>query len=115
MAQNKKTEFPEKIQRIASFTKLLSHPARLAILEVLAQKQTCVCGEIVEILPLAQSTVSQHLKELKDGGLVKGEVEGTSSCYCIHWENLNLAYREFSDQMQMIENFKNQKGGSCCE
>ncbi|TGL92434.1 ArsR family transcriptional regulator [Leptospira congkakensis] len=115
MAQNKKTEFPEKIQKISAFTKLLSHPARLSILEVLAKKQTCVCGEIVEILPLAQSTVSQHLKELKEGGLVKGEVEGTSSCYCIHWENLNLAYQEFSEQIQFLQNYKNQNQGNCCE
>lgn len=114
MAQNKKTEFPENIQRMASFTKLLSHPARIAILEVLAKKQTCVCGEIVEILPLAQSTVSQHLKELKEGGLVKGEVEGTTSCYCIHWENLSQAYHEFTEHMEFIQKFKI-KDGSCCE
>ncbi|MGE8721458.1 ArsR/SmtB family transcription factor [Leptospira terpstrae] len=114
MAQNKKTEFPENIQRMASFTKLLSHPARIAILEVLAKKQTCVCGEIVEILPLAQSTVSQHLKDLKEGGLVKGEVEGTTSCYCIHWENLSQAYHEFSEHIELIQKFKI-KDGSCCE
>lgn len=66
MAINKKTEFQDSIQRFASFAKLLSHPARIAILEVLASRQTCVCGEIVEVLPLAQSTVSQHLKELKE-------------------------------------------------
>ncbi|WP_040506933.1 ArsR/SmtB family transcription factor [Leptospira wolbachii] len=115
MAQNKKTEFPENVQRIASFTKLLSHPARLAILEVLASRQTCVCGEIVEILPLAQSTVSQHLKELKEGGLVKGEVEGTSSCYCIHWENFSKAYNEFAEHIEFIQKFKTKKTGSCCE
>ncbi|TGL35811.1 ArsR/SmtB family transcription factor [Leptospira perdikensis] len=115
MAQNKKTEFPEKIQRIAGFTKLLSHPARLAILEVLANRQTCVCGEIVEILPLAQSTVSQHLKELKEGGLVKGEVEGTSSCYCVHWENLSKAFDEFSEYIEFIKTFKKNKSENCCE
>lgn len=115
MAQNKKAEFPEKIQRISSFTKLLSHPARLAILEVLAERQTCVCGEIVEILPLAQSTVSQHLKELKEGGLVKGDIEGTSSCYCIHWENFAKAYAEFSEHIEFIKTFKNKKKENCCE
>ncbi|TGK81329.1 ArsR family transcriptional regulator [Leptospira noumeaensis] len=115
MAQNKKAEFPEKVQRIASFTKLLSHPARLAILEVLAKRQTCICGEIVEILPLAQSTVSQHLKELKEGGLVKGEVDGTSTCYCIHWENLSKAYEEFSEHITLIKQYQNKKEGNCCE
>lgn len=115
MAQNKKTEFPENIQRIASFAKLLSHPARLAIIEVLANRQTCVCGEIVEILPLAQSTVSQHLKELKEGGLVKGEVEGTSSCYCVHWENLSKAYVELSEHIQSIQKYQTKQEGSCCE
>ncbi|PJZ43982.1 ArsR/SmtB family transcription factor [Leptospira brenneri] len=115
MAQNKKTEFPKTAQRISSFTKLLSHPARLAILEVLAKRQSCICGEIVEILPLAQSTVSQHLKELKEGGLVKGDVEGTSSCYCIHWENFSKAFDEFSKYIEFITTFKNNKDVNCCE
>ncbi|TGK81086.1 ArsR family transcriptional regulator [Leptospira montravelensis] len=115
MALNKKTEFPANIQKMASFTKLLSHPARLAILEVLAKRQTCVCGEIVEILPLAQSTVSQHLKELKEGGLVRGKVEGTSSCYCIDWENLNQAFAEFSEHIALIKQYQFKKEGNCCE
>lgn len=113
MAINKKTEFQDSIQRFASFAKLLSHPARIAILEVLASRQTCVCGEIVEVLPLAQSTVSQHLKELKEGGLVKGTVEGTSSCYCINWEIFNQMSEEFITCIKSIGEFQ-KENGSCC-
>lgn len=63
--------------------KALAHPARVAILEYLSKSNACMCGDIVEVLPLAQSTVSQHLRELKEAGLIKGEIEGTSVCYCI--------------------------------
>lgn len=64
--------------------KALSHPARIKIVEYLKEIDRCICGEIVEILPLAQSTVSQHLKILKESGLVKGEVEGPRTCYCLN-------------------------------
>jgi ArsR family transcriptional regulator len=63
--------------------KALGHPARLEILRVLAERGTCICGDVVELLPLAQSTVSQHLKVLKEAGFVRGEVEGPKSCYCL--------------------------------
>lgn len=63
--------------------KALAHPARVRILEFLKKMNNCICGEIVEMLPLAQSTVSQHLKILKDSGLVKGEIEGPRTCYCL--------------------------------
>ena len=85
MAQSKKNEFSNKDQEIADIAKALAHPARVAILRILAKKGTCICGEIVQVLPLAQSTVSQHLKELKAAGLVQGEIEGAKSCYCIDW------------------------------
>lgn len=88
MAVNKKQEFSAEDVALADFAKALAHPARVAILRTLAEKQMCICGEIVEVLPLAQSTVSQHLKELKNAGLVTGEIEGVRSCYCINWENL---------------------------
>lgn len=87
MAINKKSEFGEAENAVADFAKALGHPARVAILKVLAQRATCICGEIVEVLPLAQSTVSQHLKELQKAGLVAGTVDGAKSCYCINWEN----------------------------
>lgn len=72
------------ILRSAEIAKALGHPARIAILKILAERTTCFCGDITEILPLAQSTVSQHLKALKKAGLIKGEVEGVKTCYCLN-------------------------------
>ena len=94
MAQNKKAEFSEADQKIADLAKTLGHPARIAILRILAEKNTCICGEIVEVLPLAQSTVSQHLKELLNADLIKGTVDGLKSCYCINWETMNTFSKE---------------------
>ena len=71
-------------QRLANRLKALGHPARLEILRVLATRGTCVCGEVVEVMPLAQATVSQHLKILKECGLIQGEVDGVKVCYCIN-------------------------------
>lgn len=68
---------------LAAGLKALGHPARLEILHVLAARGTCICGEVVDVLPLAQSTVSQHLKVLMEAGFVRGEVEGPKSCYCL--------------------------------
>jgi len=76
-------EFTLLENRIAKYAKALGHPARVAILRLLLKRQACVCGDIVEELPLSQSTVSQHLKELKNAGLIKGEIEGVRTCYCI--------------------------------
>ncbi|HRX93558.1 MAG TPA: metalloregulator ArsR/SmtB family transcription factor, partial [Chitinophagaceae bacterium] len=76
MAFNKKEEFTQKEQELAAFAKAMSHPARIAILKVLARRNECICGDIVEVLPLAQSTVSQHLKELKNAGLIDGNIDG---------------------------------------
>ena len=86
MAINKKAEFGAEENELAAFAKALAHPARIAILKELARRQTCICGEIVEVLPLAQSTVSQHLRELQQAGLVLGTVDGVKSCYCINPE-----------------------------
>ncbi|MCH8558017.1 MAG: metalloregulator ArsR/SmtB family transcription factor [Balneolia bacterium] len=72
------------IQRSAEIAKALGHPARIAILKILAQRTNCFCGDITEILPLAQSTVSQHLKALKSAGLISGTVEGVKTCYCLN-------------------------------
>ncbi len=76
-------EFRTKDVKLANLAKTLAHPARIAILRTLAKKNGCICGEIVELLPIAQATVSQHLKELRNAGLVKGTVEGPASCYCL--------------------------------
>lgn len=69
---------------LARLAKAIAHPARVRILRLLLDKKACVCGELVELMPLAQSTVSQHLKILKDAGLVQGEIDGPSVCYCVN-------------------------------
>ena len=83
MGTTKAEEFSVKDNKIATYAKALAHPARVAILQLLIKKQSCICGDIVDELPLSQSTVSQHLKELKNCGLIKGEIEGAKTCYCI--------------------------------
>ena len=83
MAEKRTEHFDEKTNRLADVAKALSHPARVKILQILAEKNACICGEIVDLLPFSQSTVSQHLKELKRVGLVKGEIEGPKRCYCL--------------------------------
>lgn len=90
MGLTKTEEFTIKDNKIAKYAKALAHPARVAILQFLIKKQSCVCGDIVNELPLSQSTVSQHLKELKEAGLIKGDIDGAKVCYCIddkEWEN----------------------------
>ncbi len=84
MAFNKKEEFVGQDVWLADIAKALSHPARIQILKILAESNVCMCGDIVELLPLSQSTVSQHLKELKRVGLIKGEIEGAKVCYCLN-------------------------------
>ncbi len=84
MGLSKKELFTKEQNRLAALAKAIAHPARVAILQYLATSNKCVCGDIVEELPLSQSTVSQHLKELKKVGLIKGDIEGTSICYCIN-------------------------------
>ena len=70
-------------EMLAQLAKALGHPARVAIIRLLLRRQSCVCGEIVDELPFAQSTVSQHLRQLKDAGLIRGEVDGARVCYCV--------------------------------
>lgn len=94
----KQEEFSVNDLSIAKYAKALSHPARVAILNLLVRKQACICGDIVDELPLAQSTVSQHLKVLKDAGLIKGEIEGARVCYCIdenEWKNAKNLFGDF--------------------
>src|SRR6478735_4748801 len=83
MGTTKTEEFTIKDNKIAKYAKALAHPARIAILQLLIKKQACICGDIVDELPLSQSTVSQHLKELKEAGLIKGDIDGAKVCYCI--------------------------------
>ena len=111
MAFHKKEEFSSKEQSLAAFAKAISHPARIAILNVLAKKNECMCGEIVDILPLAQSTVSQHLKELKTAGLIDGTIDGPRSCYCINWKAFEKFNSEFNSLFDNLR-IKNEK--ACC-
>ncbi len=93
MAVSKTDAFQADQVRLAAWAKAVAHPARLAILKVLAERNRCICGEIVDELPLAQATVSQHLKALKEAGFVQGEIEGPRTCYCLDWDELQR-YRE---------------------
>lgn len=94
-----KTEiFSNKQNRLAQMMKALAHPARIAILQHLVKKQACICGDLVDELGLAQATISQHLKELKNVGLIQGSIEGTSVCYCIDpkvWKQFKAALDGF--------------------
>ena len=83
MGATKTEHFTHRQNSIAIMTKALGHPARIAIMEYLIKANACICGDIVNELPLAQPTISQHLKELKNAGLIKGTIEGNSICYCI--------------------------------
>jgi DNA-binding transcriptional ArsR family regulator len=106
-----KTEiFSEQQNEIAVFAKAFAHPARVAILQHLFKMDTCVCGELVIEIGLAQATISQHLKELKQLGLIKGNIEGTSVCYCIHrenWDRMKHILNLFFDQDTVSKD-------SCC-
>ena len=88
---------------LARACKALSHPARLTILQVLARRGTCICGELVDVLPLSQATVSQHLKILKQAGLVTGETDGPRSCYCIDGDAMRLLRGQLEEVFQSLE------------
>ena len=97
-----KTEmFTEQQNQIALFAKVLGHPARVAILQRLFEIDACVCGDLVNEIGLAQPTISQHLKELKQLGIIKGTIEGTSVCYCIdnqNWTEMKKVLQAFLNQ-----------------
>ncbi len=93
--RTKADSFAEDLARLAEQAKALSHPARLAIVRLLARRNECICGEIVDDLPLAQSTVSRHLKVLRDVGLVRGTVDGPRSCYCLDREAVEALRARF--------------------
>ncbi len=108
MATHKKEAFEQDEQDLAELAKALAHPARIAILKELAKRNTCICGEIVEVLPLAQSTVSQHLKELQQAGLIQGTVDGVKSCYCINRET----FQKFETMLKSF--FVSTANQQCC-
>jgi len=110
MGTTKNTDYALQQLSLAKFAKAISHPARVAILNLLLKKQACVCGDIVDELPLSQSTVSQHLKALKEVGLIKGDIEGASVCYCIDEKVWNSAQQQLN-QLFEKSNVNNTK---CC-
>ncbi len=109
MGATKTEHFTDKQNAIATLTKALGHPARIAIIEYLMQVDTCICGDIVNELPLAQPTISQHLKELKNAGLIKGNVEGNSVCYCIDEKAIAKLQDYFSRIVAKLD-----KQNKCC-
>jgi DNA-binding transcriptional ArsR family regulator len=108
MGLTKTEEFTKAQNELAVLAKALGHPARIAILQFLIKSKSCVCGDIVEELPLSQSTVSQHLKELKNAGLIKGDIDGPSVCYCIDDKAWNKAKKSIGDLLESYE------GPNCC-
>ena len=110
MGATKTEHFTEKQNAIAILAKALGHPARVAIMEYLMNTDSCICGDIVNELPLAQPTVSQHLKELKTAGLIKGNVEGNAICYCINEKALEKLQNYFASISKKLEKKKN----NCC-
>ncbi|QOD62155.1 winged helix-turn-helix transcriptional regulator [Polaribacter haliotis] len=108
MGLTKSEIFTEEQNEIAAIAKVLGHPARIAILEFIIKLNTCVCGDLVKDIGLAQPTISQHLKELKKVGIIKGTIEGTSVCYCIHQE-------DWSKIKNILNKFLNQNlNENCC-
>ena len=110
MGTTKADLFTKKQNELAAMAKAIAHPARIAILQYLAKTNACVCGDIVDELGLAQATISQHLKELKNVGLIQGTIEGTSVCYCIDpkvWEQYRGLFTSFFGEVK-------QNGVKCC-
>lgn len=110
MGATKTEHFTDKQNTIATLAKALGHPARIAIVEYLIKVDTCICGDIVNELPLAQPTVSQHLKELKTAGLIKGSIEGNAICYCIDGKAIEKLQIYFANISTKLKNKKN----NCC-
>lgn len=109
MGLTKTEEFTKAQNDLAVIAKAIGHPARIAILQFLIKSKSCVCGDIVEELPLSQSTVSQHLKELKNAGLIKGDIDGPSVCYCIDEKAWSKAKKQIGD---LFDSYKG--NGDCC-
>lgn len=110
MGATKTANYNVKQNNTAQMLKALGHPARIAIIEHLVKVNSCICSDIVNELPLAQPTISQHLKELKHAGLIKGSVEGTTVCYCVDAAAVEKLQRYFS---KMYEKVISPKGGCC--
>lgn len=103
MGATKTEHFTDKQNAIAAMAKALGHPARIAIIEYLVKVNACICGDIVNELPLAQPTISQHLKELKNAGIIKGTIEGNSVCYCIDEKAIGKLQSYFANISKKLE------------
>jgi DNA-binding transcriptional ArsR family regulator len=110
MGATKTEHFTDRHNEIATLAKALGHPARVAIIDYLLKVDACICGDIVNELPLAQPTISQHLKELKNAGIIKGEIEGNSICYCIDEKNWN----KFHKILDVFFDKYKPKKNNCC-
>tara|TARA_B100000809_G_scaffold263627_1_gene317354 strand:- start:32627 stop:32959 length:333 start_codon:yes stop_codon:yes gene_type:complete len=110
MGVTKTENFTEEQNTIAQLAKVLGHPARIAILQQIIKENTCICGDLVNEIGLAQATISQHLKELKHSGIIKGSISGTSVCYCIDEKN----WSKIQDTFSSFFNFKVTNNTNCC-
>ncbi|SCY33804.1 transcriptional regulator, ArsR family [Nonlabens sp. Hel1_33_55] len=99
MGTTKTSIFSREVNEVSAFAKAISHPARVAIIQHLLNRETCVCGDLVDEIGLAQATISQHLKALKQIGILKGTVEGTSTCYCMNMERWNELRNQLESQL----------------
>lgn len=111
MGITKTEQFTKEQNEISTLLKALAHPARIAIIEYLLSVDTCICKDIVEEINLAQPTVSQHLRELKNAGIIQGEIEGKSICYCVNPETLKKLEHFVSQVFQKIHKQNSKK---CC-
>lgn len=109
MGTSKSTQFTKEQNRLADLYKAMAHPARIAILQLLINKSSCICGDIVDELPLSQSTISQHLKELKKAGIIKGEISGVRTCYCID----DKVWKEMEEVNSLMMSSYSEKN-KCC-
>ena len=106
-----KTEiFTEYQNQIAKYAKVLGHPARIAILQHLFKTKSCICGNLVDVIGLAQATISQHLKELKNLGIIQGSIDGTKVCYCIDQEN----WRQMKTVVETFLGQSSDNSEGCC-
>src|SRR6218665_60714 len=111
MGATKSDLFTKQQNDIANMAKAIAHPARVAILQYLVKKNACVCNDLVDELGLAQATTSQHLKELKNAGIIQGTIEGVSVCYCINpaiWNKYRQLFNSFFKEVDL-------KGAACCK
>lgn len=110
MGISKTDAFTDNQNQLAQLAKAIGHPARVAIIDFLLQQQTCMCKDIVDELPLAQATISQHLRELKKVGLIQGSIEGNSVCYCLNV----AAFKQLQNYCQSITQHLDGLNNNCC-